>query len=78
MSAALKYVDTTLDYTSLKGIPVKRVDRNLLRSGEANALLLVGYSNRDIKNGEMYRGNFKEYTREELNCFAEGMSTAMK
>ena len=49
MSAALKYVDTTLDYTSLKGIPVKRVHTYSFGSGGANALSLAGYSDRDIK-----------------------------
>ena len=56
MSATLKFAATALYYPSLKGIPVKRVDRNLLRSGEANALLLVGYSNRYPQKMGQWRG----------------------
>ena len=50
-----------------------------MRSGGANALSLVGYSDRYIQKMGRRRGEtFKEYIREELNVFAEGMSTAMK
>ena len=50
-----------------------------MRSGGANALSLAVYSDRDINKMGIWRGEtFKEYIREELNCFAEGMSTAMK
>ena len=79
MSAALKFATTALNYPSLKGIPIDRVDTHSLRSGGANALSLAGYSDRDIQKMGRWRGEtFKEYIREELNCFAEGMSTAMK
>ena len=74
MSAALKFATTALNYPSLKGIPIDRVDTHSLRSGGANALSLAGYSDRDIKKMGRLRGeNFKEYTREELHCFVEGM-----
>ena len=77
--AALKFSATALDYPSLKGIPVDRVDTNSLRSGGANALSLVVYSNRYIKKMGRRRGEtFKDYIREELHCFTEGMLTAMK
>ena len=47
MSAALKISTTALSYPSLKGIPIDRVDTQLLISGVDNALLLAGYSDRD-------------------------------
>ena len=79
MSAASKFSTTALNYPYLKGIPIYRVNTHSLRSGGANALLLAGYSNRDIKKTGRWRGGtLKEYTREELHCFAEFMSTAMK
>ena len=79
MSVALKFATTALNYPYLKGIPIYRVDTHSLRSGGANALLLVGYSNRDIqKMGRWMGETLKEYIREELHFFAEGMSTAMK
>ena len=41
--------------------------------------MLAGYSDRDIQKMGIRRGEtFKEYIREELHCFAEVMSTAMK
>ena len=50
-----------------------------MRSGGANTLSLVGYSDRYIQKMGRRRGEtFKEYIREELNVFAEGMSTTMK
>ena len=50
-----------------------------MRSGGANALSLAGYIDRDIQKMGRWRGEtFKDYIREELHCFAEGMSTAMK
>ena len=79
MSAALKLVTTALKYPYLKGIPVYRVVTHSLISGGANALSLAGYSDRDIQKMGRWRGEtFKEYIREELHCFVEGMSTAMK
>ena len=79
MSAALKFSTTTLNYTSLKGIPIDRGDTHSLRSGGENELSLAGYRDRDIQKMRIWKGeNFKEYIREELYCFAEGMLTAMK
>jgi hypothetical protein len=50
-----------------------------LRSSGANALSLSGYSDREIqKKGRWRSATFKEYIREELACFSEGMSTIMK
>ena len=70
MSAELKLAATLLNYLYLKGIPIDRVDTHSLRYGGANALLLAGYSNRDIqKIGRWRGGNFKEYIREELHFF---------
>ena len=79
MIAALEFSTTALNYTSLKDIPIDRVDTNSLRSGGANSLSLAGYSDRYIQKMGRWRGEtFKEYIREELYCFAEGMSIAMK
>ena len=79
MSAAFKYAAITLNYLSLKGIPIDRVYTHYLRSGGANALLLEVYSDIDIQKMRIWRGEtFKEYIQVELNCFAEGVSTAMK
>ena len=41
--------------------------------------MLAGYRDRDIQKMGRWRGKtFKEYIREELHFFAEGMLTAMK
>ena len=53
MSAALKVLITALNYPYLNGIPIDRVDTHSFRLGGANALSLVGYSDRDIKNGDV-------------------------
>ena len=79
MSAALEFLSIVLNYPSLKGVPVDRVDTHCLRGGVANALSLAVYSNGDMqKGGRCKGGNFKEYIREELHCFAGGMPTEMK
>ena len=79
MSAALKFAITTLNYPYLEGIPIDRLDTHSLIYGWYNALSLVGYSDRYIQKMRRWRGGtFKEYIREELHCFAEGTSTAMK
>ncbi len=68
-----------LDYPSLKGIPIKRINTHSLCSDRANALALSGYSDMKIqKMGRWNRATFKEYVREKLACFSTGMSTAMK
>ena len=79
MIAALKFVTTTLNYPYLKGVTIDRVEIHSLRYGGANSLSLAGYSDRDIKKMGRWIGEiFKEYIREELHCFAEGMLTEMK
>ncbi len=78
-SIALKAAAATLDYPMAKGIPINRIDTHSLWSGSANALSLAGYSNTQIQKMGRWRGaTFKEYIREELACFSEGMSTSMK
>ena len=62
MSAALKFATTALNYPSLKGIPIDRVDTHSLRSGGANKLLLAGYSDRDIQKIGRWRGKFLRST----------------
>ena len=76
---ALKRAAVQLKYPSHKGIPRDRIDTHSLRSGGANALSLAGYSDRQIqKMGRWRSATFKEYIREELACFSEGMSRQMK
>jgi hypothetical protein len=77
--ASLKQAATALQYPALKGIPIDRVDTHSLRSGGANARSLAGYSDRQIqKMGRWRSATFKEYIREELACFSEGMSKNMR
>ena len=77
--ASLKQAAAALQYPALKGIPIDRVDTHSLRSGGANALSLAGYSDRQIqKMGRWRSATFKEYIREELACFSEGMSKNMR
>ena len=79
ISAQLKLAAVALEYPSLKGIPIDRVDTHSLRSGGANALALCGYTDREIqKMGRWRSATFKEYIREELNIYTTGMSRQMK
>ena len=79
MSKALKAAATVLEYPTPKGIPIDHIDTHSLRSGGANALSLSGYSDTQIQKMGRWRGaTFKEYIREELVCFSEGMSKSMK
>jgi hypothetical protein len=58
---------------------VERVDTHLLLGGSANAHALSGYSETAIQKMGRWKGaTFKEYIREELANYADGMSTAMK
>ena len=67
-----------LDYPE-RGIPIGAIDTHSLRSGGANALHLAGYSDREIqKMGRWRSDTFKEYIRENLSVFSQGMSAAMK
>ena len=76
---SLKMAAELLNYPTLKGIPLNRIDTHSLRSGGANALSLSGFSDREIqKMGRWRSATFKEYIREELNCFSNGMSKQMK
>ena len=76
---SLKQAASALQYPLLKGIPISRIDTHSLRSGGANALSLAGYSDRQIqKMGRWRSATFKEYIREELACFSEGMSKQMR
>jgi hypothetical protein len=79
ISRALKQAATELRYPSTKGIPIERINTHSLRSGGANALALAGYSDTQIQKMGRWRGaTFKEYIREELACYAQGMSRDMK
>ena len=79
MRVNLKWAATALDYHHKKGIPIELVDTHSLRIGGANALALSGYSDRQIQKMGRWRGQtFKDYVREQLASFSEGMSTSMK
>lgn len=79
ISRAVKLAATALQYLATKGIPVQRINTHSLRSGGVNALALAGYSDTQIQKMGRWRGvTFKEYIREELACYAAGMSTDMR
>ena len=74
----LKMAAVKLDYPA-RGIPIGSIDTHSLRSGGANALHLSGYSDREIqKMGRWRSDTFKEYIRENLSVFSQGMSKAMQ
>ena len=76
---SVKQAASALKYPELKGIPIDRIDTHSLRSGGANALSLAGFSDRAIqKMGRWRSATFKEYIREELACFSQGMTRKMK
>ena len=75
----LKWAAMKLDYPATRGIPVERIDTHSLRIGGACALALSGFSDTQIQKMGRWRGaTFKEYIREELSIYSEGMSKAMK
>ena len=77
--AALKLAASALNYPVTRGIPIERIDTHSLRIGGANALSLAGYSDRHIQKLGPWRGEtFKEYVREQLSTFSEGMSSSMQ
>jgi hypothetical protein len=79
ISAAVKRAAAALSYPTYNGIPIDRVDTHLLRIGGACALALSGYSDMQIQKMGDWRGEtFKEYVREELHCFLDGMVKDMK
>jgi hypothetical protein len=79
INRALKSAATELQYPTNKGIPISRINTHSLRSGGANALALVGYLDKQIqKMGQWCGATSKEYIREELACYARGMSCDMK
>jgi hypothetical protein len=79
ISKALKVAATLLEYPETRGIPIDLIDTHSLRCGGANALALSGYSDTQIQKMGRWRGaTFKEYIREQLACYSEGMTTNMK
>ena len=79
MRCHIKAAAKTLRCEEVRGIREEDVDTHALRSGGANALHMAGYSDRQImKTGRWKSKTFLEYIREELGCFAEGMSKNMK
>jgi hypothetical protein len=76
---ALKQAALVLDYPIAKVLPSKQINTHSLCSGGANALFLVGFSDTQIQKMGRWRGTtFKEYVREELALFSEGMCTKIK
>ncbi len=68
-----------LEYPEKRGIPIELVNTHSLCSGRANALALSGYSDTQIQKMGRWRGmTFKEYIREQLACYSEGMTTKIK
>ncbi len=79
ISIALKYAPTKLQYSTNKGIPISRINTHSLRSSGANALALAGYLDTQTQKMRQWRrATFKEYIRDELMCYARGMSRDMK
>ena len=75
----LKRAGAALNYPQTRGIPIDRIDTHSLRIGGACSLALAGYSDTQIQKMGRWRGTtFKEYVREELHIYSEGMSKAMK
>ena len=75
----MKWAAADLEYPATRGIPIARIDTHSLRIGGACALALSGFSNTQIqKMGRWWGATFKEYIREELSIYSEGMSKAMK
>jgi hypothetical protein len=79
ISKGFKMAASILQYPVTQGIPIDRIDTHSLRSSGANALSLAGYSDMQIQKMGRWKGaTFKEYIREELHCFSEGMTKSMK
>ena len=79
ISKGLKMAATLLEYPETRGIPIELIDTHSLRCGGANALALSGFSDTQIQKMGRWRGaTFKEYIREQLACYSEGMTTKMK
>ena len=67
-----------LRYPEDRNIEVDQVDTHSLRMGDANALSLAGYSDRQItKMGRWKSATFLEHIREELGISSAGMSRKM-
>lgn len=76
---SIKTAATTHLYPGKRNIEIGQVDTHSLRGGGANALHLVGHSDRHIKKmGRWKEDTFLEYILEELGSFSVGMSRSMK
>jgi hypothetical protein len=79
ISAAVEWAAATLSYPTYKGFPIHPVDTHSLRIGGACALALSSYLDMHIQIMGRWRGEtFKEYVREELHCFSDGIAKNMK
>ena len=76
---AVKMAARALDYEGTRGTPYNLINTHSLRIGGACALALAGYDDTQIcKMGRWRSQAFREYIRENLSNYAEGMSKAMK
>ena len=57
IQSALKYATGVLNYLELKGIPIDQINTHSLRDGGANALSLLGYTNREIQKMGRWKSN---------------------
>ena len=76
---AVKMAARQLDYEGTRGTPISLINTHSLRIGGACALALAGFDDTQIcKMGRWKSKAFREYIRENLSNYAEGMSKAMK
>jgi hypothetical protein len=79
VSTALKMAATLLECPETLGIPIELINTHSLQIGGANPLALLGFSDTYIQKLECWRGTtFKEYIREQLVFYLEGVTTKMK
>ncbi len=72
----LTALELMIEYPETRGIPIELIDTHSLRCGGANALALSGFSDTQIQKMGRWRGaTFKEYIREQLACYSQGMTT---
>jgi hypothetical protein len=76
ISQALKHTAWELKYPTIKGIPIEQINTCSLRSRDANAQALTGYSDTQIQKdgGRWWATAFKDCIQHELACFLSGIS----
>ena len=80
ISKGIKMAAKLLKYPETWGIPIELINTHSLQCGGANTTsALSGFSDTQIQKMGRWRGaTFKEYIREQLACYSEGMTTKMK